>query len=83
MIFQYVQEIRNAFATYEKLETWDPASGDYLCRAHKMLMHGLVDAPGKFRTGSTGKGVGKISELSGAETTQQMILHGNKYDNRQ
>jgi hypothetical protein len=25
----------------------------------------------------------KILELSSAETTQQTILHGNKYDNRQ
>jgi Fic family protein len=49
-----IQEVRNALQVYEKLELWNPASDKDLCHAHKILMHGLVDEPGKFRSGSVG-----------------------------
>jgi len=49
-----IQEVRNAFATYDKLETWDPAKEADLLAAHGILMHGLVDRPGKYRTGGVG-----------------------------
>ena len=49
-----IQEVRNAFAAYELMETLDPGSRDDLCRAHAVLMKGLVDAPGLLRQGSVG-----------------------------
>jgi Fic family protein len=49
-----LQEVRNAFAAYEEMDNLVPANRDDLCRAHAVLMHGLVDAPGSLRTGSVG-----------------------------
>jgi len=49
-----IQEVRNAFAAYELLETLDHANRKDLCRAHAVMMQGLVDAPGAFRQGSVG-----------------------------
>lgn len=44
--------MRNAFAAYELLEDLNPNSREDLCRAHALLMHGLIDGPGLFRRGS-------------------------------
>ncbi len=49
-----IQEVRNAFAAYEEMDNLVPGNRDDLCRAHAVLMHGLVDAPGSFRNGSVG-----------------------------
>ena len=49
-----IQEVRNGFAAYEQLDTWQPNNSDDLCRAHGILMAGLLDQPGQFRTGSVG-----------------------------
>lgn len=49
-----IQEVRNAFATYEKLEQWQPQRLDDLLSAHSLLMHGLVDDAGRFRSGGSG-----------------------------
>lgn len=49
-----IQEVQNAFAAYELLEEFAPNSREDLCRAHALLMHGLVDGPGLFRRGSVG-----------------------------
>ena len=49
-----VQEIRNALAAYDKLDSWNTASIADLLDAHKTLMTGLVDHPGEFRSGSVG-----------------------------
>lgn len=49
-----IQEVRNAFAAYEKLELWQPQQIDDLLSAHRLLMHGLVDDAGRFRSGGTG-----------------------------
>jgi Fic family protein len=49
-----IQEVRNAFAAYEQLDTWQPASADDLLAAHGVLMAGLVDRPGRYRTGGVG-----------------------------
>lgn len=54
-----VQEVRNAFAAYEAMESWNPASSRDLLAAHRLLMEGLVDGAGKFRTGSVGIAQGK------------------------
>lgn len=49
-----IQEVRGAVAAYEKLDLWKPYSLKDLLAAHAMLMHDLVDNPGKLRTGGVG-----------------------------
>lgn len=49
-----IQEVRNAFAAYEALTGWDPASLDDLLAAHRTLMAGLMDDAGRLRPGGVG-----------------------------
>lgn len=49
-----VQEVRGAVAAYEQMATWDPTRREDLLAAHAVLMAGLVDRPGHFRTGAAG-----------------------------
>ena len=44
-----VQEARNAIEVYDRFPQWNPASADDLLMAHRMLMTGLLDAPGHYR----------------------------------
>ena len=46
-----IQEVRNAFAAYEHLPRWKPASINALLAAHGVLMAGLLDDAGRFRSG--------------------------------
>lgn len=54
-----IQEAKGAFSAYERLDSWNAASRDDLLAAHKLLMAGLLDTPGEFRTGGTGIMKGK------------------------
>jgi Fic family protein len=49
-----IQEVRNAFAAYEELPNWDPYSRKDLLVAHSLMMAGLVDEIGVFRSGKVG-----------------------------
>ena len=49
-----IQEVRGAVAAYEKLDAWMPHSLNDLLVAHTLLMHDLVNNPGKLRTGGVG-----------------------------
>lgn len=49
-----IQEVRNAFATYEAMEEWDASSEEDLFAAHELLMRGLVDETGRYRSGGVG-----------------------------
>ncbi len=49
-----IQEVRNAFATYDAMEGWDASTNNDLLEAHALLMHGLVDEMGRYRTGGVG-----------------------------
>lgn len=49
-----IQEVRNAFATYEAMEEWDAISQEDLFAAHGMLMSALMDEPGRYRSGGVG-----------------------------
>lgn len=49
-----IQEVRNAFKTYESMEKWNPSSRDDLLDAHRLLMAGLTDESGTFRSGGVG-----------------------------
>ena len=45
-----VQEVRNALLAYDRFATWSPALEDDLLAAHALLMAGLVDRPGAYRS---------------------------------
>ncbi len=49
-----LQEARNALAAYEELPNWDGQNEDHLRAAHRLLMLGLLDHPGTYRSGSVG-----------------------------
>ena len=49
-----VQEVRGALAAYEAMEQWNSHSLVDLLQAHALLMTGLVDNPGSYRTGGSG-----------------------------
>ncbi len=49
-----IQEVRNAFAAYEKLSDWTAHSRKDLLAAHGLLMAGLVDETGRLRSGGVG-----------------------------
>lgn len=56
-----VQEVKNAFAAYEAMDTWNPHNLKDLLAAHRLLMTALVDHAGRFRSGSVG--IAKGQEL--------------------
>ena len=49
-----IQEVRNAIKVYDFFQQWQPASEKDLLAAHEMLMAGLLDVPGRFRSGGVG-----------------------------
>jgi Fic family protein len=51
---QEIQEVRNAFAAYEELTNWSAYSRSDLLAAHGILMAGLADEAGRFRSGNVG-----------------------------
>lgn len=53
-------EVRNAIACYDKLPDWNPTSTKHLLAAHHMMMAGLVDRPGAWRTRSVGIAKGNV-----------------------
>lgn len=49
-----ILEVQNAIAVYDKINEFNPVSLDSFCKAHSILMHGLIDSPGKLRSKSVG-----------------------------
>ncbi|HAI13171.1 MAG TPA: cell filamentation protein Fic [Phycisphaerales bacterium] len=49
-----IQEVRNAIKVYDALDQFNPTAKTHLLKAHKLLMTGLLDAPGKFRQSGVG-----------------------------
>ena len=49
-----IQEVRNAFAAYEAMDTWDPYSEQDLLAAHDLLMQALAEQAGRYRAGGVG-----------------------------
>jgi Fic family protein len=56
-----IQEVRNAFTAYEKMDIWNPASVNDLLTAHGLMTAGLIDESGVFR--NSGVGIYKGKEL--------------------
>ncbi|MFT4661751.1 MAG: Fic family protein [Patiriisocius sp.] len=52
-----VSEVINAIKVYDNLSSYDPSSQNSFLSAHNVLMEGLVELPGKYRT----KGVGIVT----------------------
>ena len=49
-----ILEVKNALAAYKELENIDPFNMGDLLRIHKIMMHGLVEENGRFRTVGAG-----------------------------
>jgi len=49
-----IQEVRNAFKTYDCLPLWQACNAEHLLAAHQQLMHGLVDKAGQYRNEGVG-----------------------------
>jgi Fic family protein len=47
-------EVKNAIAVYEHLDEFEPYSFNSFCKAHRILMEGLIELPGKIRNKSVG-----------------------------
>lgn len=56
-----IQEVRNAFAAYEVMELWHPHHIEDLLAAHALLLHGLIDDAGHWR--SKGAGIYRGEQL--------------------
>lgn len=57
-----ILEVQNAIEVYDQLKNFHPENMKDLTRAHAMLMKGLVDKAGKFRTSNVG--IVKGSEIA-------------------
>lgn len=49
-----IQEVRNAIHAYDSLANWQPGQERDLLAAHAMLMAGILDTPGRYRSGGVG-----------------------------
>jgi Fic family protein len=49
-----ILEVKNAIKVYANLDSFNPTSLTSFCKAHSMLMHELIDNPGKIRTKPVG-----------------------------
>lgn len=66
-----IQEVKNAMAVYDYLDELNPYDFDSFCRAHGMLMEGLVDSAGKLRSKSVG--IVKGSEVAHIAPPSEML----------
>lgn len=61
-----LREVRNAIACYEQLTEWNPWSIRQLLAAHKTMMAGLVERPGRWR--NRGVGIATVDVQSQTNT---------------
>ncbi len=54
-----IQEARNAINAYEQFESWQSTNENHLLNAHQVLMAGLIDDAGRYRSGNVGVMKGK------------------------
>jgi len=53
-----ILEVKNAIKAYNSISDFNPISLTSFCKAHAILMDGLIDNPGKIRSGSVGIATG-------------------------
>ncbi len=58
-----IMEVKNAYEIYEHMDTLDPYSIDALLKAHAVMMRGLNDETGNFRTRPVGVVDSKTGEI--------------------
>ncbi|KEY57298.1 Fic family protein [Serratia sp. DD3] len=49
-----IQEVHNAFATYEAMPSWQATNIEDLLTAHQQMMYGLITDAGQWRNGGAG-----------------------------
>ncbi len=49
-----IREVKNAYAAYDKIMSFDPYSIDDFLKAHRLMTDGLVKESGRFRSGDVG-----------------------------
>jgi Fic family protein len=54
-----VQEAHNAIACYERMPQWQPSAENDLLVAHALLVYGLIETPGRYRSGDVGVMAGR------------------------
>ena len=60
-----VLEVKNAITVYKLLNEFKPNDFKSFCKAHQLLMNGLIDSPGKLRSKSVGIVKGsKVSHIA-------------------
>jgi Fic family protein len=55
-----ILEVKNAIKAYKNLDSYNPTSLISFCKAHDILMHGLIENPGEIRTKSVGILKGRV-----------------------
>lgn len=55
-----IKEVQNAYEAYELMLRLDPSSVDDFLKAHKLMMNGLVQESGQFRSGGVGVFNGQV-----------------------
>ncbi|SFD17544.1 Fic family protein [Chitinophaga sp. CF118] len=66
-----ILEVKNAIALYDAINEFKPNSQTSFLKAHKILMQGLIAAPGKIR--STAVGIVKGSKITHIAPPGQMV----------
>ncbi len=66
-------EVLNAIKVYDALNTFDPLSEKSFLGAHKLLMNGLIDKPGKYR--NQGVGIFQGSQAAHIAPPAQNVPH--------
>lgn len=66
-----ILEVKNAIEVYDQLQTFNASSIDSFLKAHALLLKGLVQHPGKFR--SAGVGIVKGSKLTHLAPKASMV----------
>ena len=55
-----ILEVKNAIKVYERFLDWQPYAKEDLLAAHELLMSGLLDKPGQYRTSGVGVMSGEV-----------------------
>ena len=66
-----ILEVKNAIAVYDFLDKLNPYSFESFCKAHGILMNGLIENAGKLRTKSVG--IVKGSEIAHIAPSSEML----------
>lgn len=75
-----ILEVKNALGVYEMLDKFRPDNLKDFCKAHAVLMHGLVDSPGKLRTQAVGIVKGKKLAHLAPPSSQVKPLMNDLFD---